>query len=193
MCWSKLYFHYHVNFISSYALKLLGSFTSYQFIFLPWIALRFYVTLIRSKLQNASVAWNTLTLADPNKLEIIQNKLANLCYSRFDRFRFSRKHDLILECLKFRTLYSRRQYLDGLYLFKILEGKIDCHSIMNTVSLRILTKLIRDFSMLTVSNSVTFSPSARCVNAANRICQFLDVCNRSTVSLEDKFSLYNSG
>jgi hypothetical protein len=44
-----------------------------------------YIALILSKLEYASVAWNSLTLADSNKLENIQKKFANLCYTRFFR------------------------------------------------------------------------------------------------------------
>jgi hypothetical protein len=43
----------------------------------------FYIlTLICSKLEYASVVWNSFTSADSNKLENIQRKLANLCYNR---------------------------------------------------------------------------------------------------------------
>jgi hypothetical protein len=64
---------------------------------------------------------------------------------------------------------------------------------MDTVSLCILTKLIRDFSIFTVSNNISCSPSAKCVNIANNICQFLCVFNMNVICQEDAFSLYNSG
>jgi hypothetical protein len=35
------------------------------------------------------------------------------------------------------------------------------------------------------------SLSSRCVTAANRICQFLDVFHKHTISLEDTLSLFN--
>jgi hypothetical protein len=42
-------------------------------------------------------------------------------------------YDLILSCSNFRTLYSRRRYLDVLFLINVSKGKINCHSIMDTV------------------------------------------------------------
>jgi hypothetical protein len=42
-----------------------------------------YSTLVLSKIEYASVAWNTITITDPSKLEIIQRKFAAFCYTRF--------------------------------------------------------------------------------------------------------------
>jgi hypothetical protein len=42
-----------------------------------------YFTLVRSKLENASVVWNSFTTTDATKLERIQQKFAALCYNRF--------------------------------------------------------------------------------------------------------------
>jgi hypothetical protein len=80
---SKLHYHRHVHYLHSQTLKLLGPIVSSHIIFLPWIVKFVYITLILSKLEYASVAWNNLTLADSNKLENIQRKFANLCYNRF--------------------------------------------------------------------------------------------------------------
>jgi hypothetical protein len=52
-------------------------------------------------------------------------------------------YDLILNFLKFRTLYSRRQHLNALFLIKVFKGKITCHSITDTVGIRAPTMQIR--------------------------------------------------
>jgi hypothetical protein len=43
-----------------------------------------YFALVRSQLEYASVAWNSVTITDSNKLErIVQRKFAALCHNRF--------------------------------------------------------------------------------------------------------------
>jgi hypothetical protein len=56
--------------------------------------------LVRSKLEYASVAWNSVTITDSNKLERVQRKFAALCHKRF--FQDVEYHyDNILEKLSF--------------------------------------------------------------------------------------------
>jgi hypothetical protein len=69
----KLHFHRHVDYLHSQALQLLRliRFITYNFSSLYSLKV-IYITLIRQKLEYASVVWNILTLADSNNLENIQ-------------------------------------------------------------------------------------------------------------------------
>jgi hypothetical protein len=111
-----------------------------------------YTALVRSNLEYASVALNNLTLAESNKLENIQRNVANLCYGRFIQSNFLRYYELLLNYLHLKTLYSRRQHLDALFLVNVFKNKINSCSIMDTVGLQIPAKQIRDFSTFRVKN-----------------------------------------
>jgi hypothetical protein len=77
-----------------------------------------------------------------------------------------------------KTLCSGLRNLDGLFVINIYKGKTNSHTIMNTVSLHVPTKLVRDVSIFVVSNSVRCNFSARFSSFINSIRQSLDVFNR---------------
>jgi hypothetical protein len=126
---SKLHFHRHIDYLYSRALNLLGPirFITYNFSSLDCIKV-LYTPLVRSNLAYASVAWNNLTLADSNKLENIQRKFVNLCYNRLIQSNCLRNYELILNYLHLKTLCSRRQHLDALFLVNVFKNKINCHT-----------------------------------------------------------------
>jgi hypothetical protein len=94
-------------------------------------------------------------------------------------------------CLKLATLCSRRQHLDGIFPFIVFKQKISCHSNMDPVNLQVPTKLIRKFSIFTVSSSVRSTIPARCVSTADNIYQFRSLFDGNAVSLQDIFSMNN--
>jgi hypothetical protein len=138
---SKLHFHRHIDNLYPQALKLLGliRFITYNFSSLNCLEV-FYTALVPSNLEYAPVAWNNLTLADSNKLENVQRKFVNLCCNRFIQSNYSRNYKLMLTYLHVKTLYSRRQHLDALFLVNVFKNKNNCYSIMDAVGLRIPAK-----------------------------------------------------
>jgi hypothetical protein len=66
----KLHFHRYIDYLYSRAPKLPGliRFISYNFSSLDCLKV-LYTALVPSNLEYASVAWNSLTLADSNKFE----------------------------------------------------------------------------------------------------------------------------
>jgi hypothetical protein len=108
-----------------------------------------HISLVRSKLEYARIAWNNLKITDSSKLESTQKEFAHLYYRRLCQVDFHRNYDVIVEGLGLRTLRFRRRHLDALFLINVFK-KIDCQSIMDTVSLRVHSKLIRDFSIFSV-------------------------------------------
>jgi hypothetical protein len=130
---------------------------------------RLYSALIRSKLEYASVAWNSITSTDANKLERIQQRFAALCFNRFfPQVRYY--YSLALVELKLHTLYIRKHRLDALFLTQVYFGLKFCPSV-----LEIAARYIRDFAFFNVCSSFKNCPSARCASAANVVCRDVDV------------------
>ena len=183
---SKLYFHQHVDCLFSSALKLLGLIRTITFPFSSIDSLMtLYSTLVRSKLEYASVAWNSITNTDSNKLERIQKKFASLCHYRF--FYDTDYHYIdALDKLKLPTLHTRRRQIDALFLIRTFNGSLNCPSVLETVGIRVPSRNIRNYSMFCCS--LSHCPTARCVSAANLVCNSFDIFVSSHFNLKNLFT-----
>jgi hypothetical protein len=154
---SKLRFHNHVDYIFSQCIKLLGLVRTLPFSFSSLDCLyMLYFILVRSKLEYASVVWNSMTTTDANELERIQQRFAALCYYLFlPHVHYS--YTRVLEYSKLHALRKRRYHLDAQFLIQVYRGLKYCLSLLEAVGLRDPTRYLRDFSMF------NFSPSIRTV------------------------------
>jgi hypothetical protein len=95
-----------------------------------------YFAVVRSKLEYVSVAWNSVTITDSNKLERVQRQFAALCHSRFFQD-VKYYYDIILEKLNMLTLHIRRRHFDALFLIIVFSGIKYCPSVLGTVGIRV--------------------------------------------------------
>jgi hypothetical protein len=142
-----------------------------------------YTTLVRPKLEYASVVWNSITSTDADKLERIQQRFAALCFNRFFptvQFHYSPA----LEELKLHTLRMRRHRLDALFLLQVYFGFKFCPSVLEIVGLRVPARYFRDFELFKFSAPYKLCPSARCASAANAVCRNVDVFGARNILLK---------
>jgi hypothetical protein len=78
------------------------------------------------------------------------------------------------------------------FLRNVFKGKISCSSVFDTVSLRIPTRSITDYSTFTVHHNFKVSPSARFVSAANAVCRSINIFKKNCILLTDARQLYLS-
>jgi hypothetical protein len=134
---------------------------------------RLYNALARSELEYASVAWNSITSTDANKLERIQQRFAAHCFNCFfPQVQYS--YSLALLELKLHTLCIRRHLLDAVFLTQVYVSLKFCPSVLEIVGLRVPARYIRDSTLFNVCSSCKNCPSARCASAAN-VCRDVEV------------------
>jgi hypothetical protein len=146
-----------------------------------------YSLLVRSKLEYASVVWNSITSIDSAKLERIQRKSAALCYARFfnNASTSTCRYENFLTGLNLLPLHMSRRHLDAVFIINAFKCNIDCPSILDSVILRSPSRSVRDFSILSDHRNFKASPSARCVSAANTVCWNIDIFTKDRILLTD--------
>jgi hypothetical protein len=77
----------------------------------------------------------------------------------------------------------RNRHIDAVFLINAFKCNIDCPSILDSVSLRIPSRSIMDFSIFFVHRNFKASPSARCVSAANTVCWNIDTFTKDRILL----------
>jgi hypothetical protein len=97
--------------------------------------LHLYIILVRSKIEYASVVWNSITSTDANKLERIQQRFEVLCFKRFFNPEVPYCYSFVLEELQLLTLRVRRHRLDDFFLTQVYSDFKFCPSVFEIVGL----------------------------------------------------------
>jgi hypothetical protein len=139
--------------------------------------LTLYVTLVRSRLEYASVAWNMLTCTDASKLECIQRKFLALFHSRFFS-QINYTYVNALDHLNLYSLYTRRRHLDALFLANVIMVWNVVFPCLELMAFEFL------FEMLDIRFVYCcFRPSARCASDSNTVCKDIDMFRIQVVTI----------
>jgi len=136
-----------------------------------------YFTLISSKLQYASVVWNSVT-SNASKLECIHQKLFNLCHCQsFNRLQWNYINVLITWNSLLPSLW--RCHINTFFLLNVYNSSEFFPALLETVGLHGPTSDLRDYTSFNVGLKCCNCPSARCTSAAHAIHKDTGIFNRS--------------
>jgi hypothetical protein len=125
------------------------------------LLLLLYFSLVRVKLQYASVVWNSITSTDAKELELIQRKFVALCYNRFlSRDSNGYSYANALQVLNLRTLHEERHQIDAIFVINVFLGSKSYPSTMDIIGLRVPFRNLLDFPLFHVSSFYKNCPSS---------------------------------
>lgn len=135
---SKLDFRLHVNSIVLRALRHIGLISRLTKKFRRHECLRtLYCALVRPRLEFASVAWNSVSVAYCTKIENVQRKFIRIYYDRYIGRRRFYDYDSLLADLNMSTLGDRRRIRDMQFLQNVVRGYINCGTLLMSLNFRV--------------------------------------------------------
>lgn len=178
---TKLIFDVHIDIIVKKAFKMLGFVLriSHRFSSVSTF-INLYCSLVRSRLEFASVCWSPHYQVYINRIETIQRRFLYFINNKFPNFP-----------LTLPSLEKRRTYFDIVYLYKILNNHIDAPATLERLGFRVPGRTTRNNELFTLwqckTNASYFSPLNRICIVYNELslqdlpdifCCSLDVCKR---------------
>ncbi|XP_045455269.1 uncharacterized protein LOC123664948 [Melitaea cinxia] len=170
-----LRFDTHFNAISAKALRMLGFIlrNTREFKQSDTIIL-LYNALVRSSLEYCSVVWNPGYRVHIDRIERIQRKFLRILAYR-QNVGYLRDYRSRLEHFKMTSLEDRRRMHDLVFLYKLINGVLDCPQLLNKLDIYVPTRIPRHgkYKPFAVKRSYTNlgsnSPINRLVREYNKL------------------------
>lgn len=181
---SKLNFSCHTDYIANAALKTLGFIMRNTRSFRNIEAIKsLFFALVRSKLEYCSTVWSPQYLNKIVCLENIQRRFLKILHFKHYHFYPARgtEQSELLHLFHIQSLISRREINDISFLFKLLNGFIDCPELLHqicylTPSLRLRKSVL--FRQPTPRTNIGKNcPLSRMCNYFNNVSDQCDIHN----------------
>lgn len=183
---SRLSFNSYIEIVIGEAFKVLGFVIRNSKDFNNVLVLKIlFNSLVRSKLEYASIIWAPYYVHYKLKIERVQRRflkhLYNASLGSFPKRGFAQEK--LLEHFEYESLECRRQVSNVKLLTKLLVNKIDCAKILSFVKLQVPTANLRRnqtfFVPKSKTNTMKRSPLCALAEVGNIISDKVDVFNDS--------------
>ncbi|CAH2087231.1 unnamed protein product [Euphydryas editha] len=197
---AQLRFKAHIDTVVKQAAKMLGFLKRNTKGFVsPKTKIILFNSLVRSKLEFASVVWSPPFATYSQRLESIQRSFTRHLAFHSSGISHKATYDLRLKHFKMMSLYNRRLILDIMFLKKNLSGDISCSELLSNIDIRVPYRYprhpIRDILYIPASRTLVLkhSPLRRICSEYNRFAASvndMDIFHDSGPSLKKKLTAH---
>jgi hypothetical protein len=140
-----------------------------------------YISLVRPQLEYCTVVWSPHYAVYDEMLERVQRKFFGFLNYRMGRTRAERDYHELMHRFCLFPLSDRRKLSDVVFLYRLLNGGIDCNELLGRVAFNIPIRNTRQavlFHEIRASTNYLFgSPVPRMHRLANELCIEADIFN----------------
>ncbi|XP_046683623.1 uncharacterized protein LOC124369617 [Homalodisca vitripennis] len=182
----------HIAHCTSRASSLLGFiFRSTRSFNSPMPIASLFKSLVRPILEYGSVIWSPYQLNHKAQLQYVQNRFIKMLGPRLGfSYRTTPGSD-VESHFGFLPLHLRRHHANILFLFKLLNGLVDCPELLSSIDICV-TRGLRSMTIfrrrLNTTNYSHFSGMSRLMRAGGVASTHLDFFNESVLSFRRKVS-----
>lgn len=178
----QLNFKEHYNHIVNKSFKCLGFIIRNSKTFKnKSCIIRLYESLVRSMLEYCCVVWNPYYEVHSNKIERVQKRFMYHLSYKYNLCKKLKSYNDRLNYFKLTSLKNRRKILNLSFLYKLINGNLNCPQLLNKINITITHSLPRlsRYSLFKPKRSKTnlglYSPINRLQNDYNSICKNKDI------------------
>ncbi|CAH2104164.1 unnamed protein product [Euphydryas editha] len=197
---TQLKFKVHMDTIVKQAARMLGflkrntkGFVSAQ------TKIMLYNSLVRSKLEFASVVWSPQYTAPSQRLERLQRSFTRYLAYHTSGISHKATYDLRLKHFKMISLHNRRIILDLTFLKKLISGQIACSELLDKINFKVPYRYPRNpitnilVEPIGRTNALKHSSLSRMCSEYNRFSASIkdfDIFHDSSTSLKKKLAVH---
>ncbi|XP_075167476.1 uncharacterized protein LOC142239568 [Haematobia irritans] len=146
----------------------------------PYTVKLVYSSIVRSRLEYACIIWNPYMIKYSNRIEQIQRRFLKFALRSIN---FSIPEPSYLDkcrLIALKSLENRRMLQSQMFLYKIINGLVDCSDLLNLLSLNVPPRLLRHNKFFHIplhrTNYSINEPITRALKEFNRINEYnLDI------------------
>lgn len=187
----KVTFREHIDSVSIKTSKLLGFVLRNCSLLSSFSILNIYKSLVRPNIEYASIIWSPLYQIHIQRLERVQNKFLRYYAYKNNTQILDHDYSQLLSEMKLDTLENRRRVFDICFVYKLLNGMINCPELLKLIKINVPSIPLRNNRTFCVgyhsTNYGQHSPVDRAMNSINELN--IDVFTNSIASFKCRIIL----